>query len=1030
MRKIIQFAVNNPVTGIMIVCAILLLGKISYDRLGVDLLPSLNNPTLYIEMDAGDRPPEEIETKYIKGIESMIIRQKDILSVTSCIRAGSAFMTVEYTWGKDMDEAFLDLQKALGGYTQNPEIEELSITQNNPNSAPIYLVTISHPNVDDMSVLRRVAESYVRNELIRVEGVADVQLSGQEYKKLIIETDPYKLAAFNITVNDIAAKIEDNNRSISGGKVTDLGLQYIVKGVSNLKNLEDFEKIVVGYRSIEKTESDTEGSKIGKAPIYLKDLAEIDFINETPDNIVRVNGEQCIGLSVYKEANFNTVNAVDNVTKQLDKIGNALPGYEFEVISNQGTFIKSSIDDVKSTALLGIVLAIIVLFVFLRRFGTTLIVSIAIPISIVATFNLMYFGGLTLNIMTLGGLALGAGMLVDNAIVVIESIFRNQKKEGNVKDAAIEGTSQVASAVIASTLTTIVVFLPIVYLHGASGELFKDQAWTVAFSLLSSLFIAIFIIPMLYTKLIGHKTEKVVQNNDSSIQFKRYGQFLRVVLAKKRLVLLISLAVLIITFMCVPFLKSEFIPKTGNSTFTIEVKLQDGMQIDRTASAVASIEHLIHSVAGDSSYVIYSHIGKTVGDNVTGFDGENTAFMKVTLRDEHLNTDEVINRLASLTDEIEGVEVTYKQEDNILSSMLDKEESPVVVEVKGEELKEIERLTEEVKAQLNTISGLYNVSTSIENGNPEVTIILDRTMAGMYNLSISSVIEQIKQQLSGKASGMIDYDGESRNIEIHMPEIGLTDLSNIRIKGGEKEFLLSEIAQIQKTVSPKEIIRHNQVRLGKVMANIDENISLDEASVIVNNALSQIDVPANYTVSLGGQEQIRKEAMHSMLFALLLSVALVYMVLASQFESLLHPFTILLTIPLAVVGAIIGFFITNTTLNIMGVIGIVMLVGIAVNNSILLVDRMNQLKLTDRSLTDIIIEAGEQRIRPIFMTTITTILALLPLTFGFGDGAALRAPMAVAVIGGLISSTAMSLIVIPCLYMTFENLKKKRRNSI
>lgn len=760
MRKIIQFAVNNPVTGIMIVCAILLLGKISYDRLGVDLLPSLNNPTLYIEMDAGDRPPEEIETKYIKGIESMIIRQKDILSVTSCVRAGSAFMTVEYTWGKDMDEAFLDLQKALGGYTQNPEIEELSITQNNPNSAPIYLVTISHPNVDDMSVLRRVAESYVRNELIRVEGVADVQLSGQEYKKLIIETDPYKLAAFSITVNDIAAKIEDNNRSISGGKVTDLGLQYIVKGVSNLKNLEDFEKIVVGYRSIEKTESDTEGSKIGKAPIYLNDLAEIDFINETPDNIVRVNGEQCIGLSVYKEANFNTVNAVDNVTKQLDKIGNALPGYEFEVISNQGTFIKSSIDDVKSTALLGIVLAIIVLFVFLRRFGTTLIVSIAIPISIVATFNLMYFGGLTLNIMTLGGLALGAGMLVDNAIVVIESIFRNQKKEGNVKDAAIEGTSQVASAVIASTLTTIVVFLPIVYLHGASGELFKDQAWTVAFSLLSSLFIAIFIIPMLYTKLIGRKSEKVVQNNDSSIQFKRYGQFLRVVLAKKGFVLLISLAVLIITFMCVPFLKSEFIPKTGNSTFTIEVKLQDGMQIDRTASAVASIEHLIHSVAGDSSYVIYSHIGKTVGDNVTGFDGENTAFMKVTLRD-HLNTDEVINRLASLTDEIEGVEVSYKQEDNILSSMLDKEESPVVVEVKGEELIDIERLTEEVKAQLNTISGLYNVSTSIENGNPEVTIILDRTMAGMYNLSISSVIEQIKLQLSGKASGMIDYDGEA-----------------------------------------------------------------------------------------------------------------------------------------------------------------------------------------------------------------------------------------------------------------------------
>lgn len=1028
MRKIIQFAVKNPVTGIMIVCAILLLGKISYDRLGVDLLPSLNNPTLYIEIDAGDRPPEEIEKKYIKNMESMIIRQRDILSVTSCVRAGSAFMTVEYTWGKDMDEAFLDLQKAMGGYSQNPEIEELSITQNNPNSAPVYMLSLSHPNVDDMSVLRRVAESYVRNELVRVEGIADVQLSGQEYKKLTIKTDPYKLAAFNLKVSDIAAKIEDNNRSISGGKVSDLGLQYIVKGVSNLKNAEDFEDIVIGYRAVEKSESDKEGSKTEKAPVYLKDLSEVEFVNETPDNIVRVNGARSIGLSVYKEANFNTVSAVDNVTKQLEKIKKALPGYEFQVISNQGTFIKSSIDDVKGTALLGIVLAIIVLFVFLRRFGTTLIVSIAIPISLVATFNLMYFGGLTLNIMTLGGMALGAGMLVDNAIVVIESIFRNQKKGTNVTEAAVEGTSQVAGAVIASTLTTIVVFLPIVYLHGASGELFKDQAWTVAFSLLSSLFVAIFIIPMLYTKLIGKKTIQSEKKPDSSIQFNGYGRFLRLVLAKKRLVLLISLAILIVTFASIPLLKTEFIPKTENSTFTIEVKLQDGMQIDRTASTVESLEKLIHSVVGDSSCLIYSHIGKSTGDQTAVFEGENTAFIKVVLQNQ--NTDEVINQLALLTDQIEGVEVNYKQEDMILSSMLDEEESPVIVEVKGEELKEIERLTEAVKVQLSTIKDLYNVTTSIENGNPEVAITLNRRMAGMYNLSVASVIEQIKQQLSGKSSGMIDYDGESRNIEIRLPDVGLADLNNIRIQGGDKEFSLSEIAQIEKTLSPKEIIRRNQVRLGKVMANMNEGISLEEASALVKNALNQIEVPANYSIALGGQEQKRKEAMQSMLFTLLLSIALVYMVLASQFESLLHPFTILLTIPLAVVGAILGFFITNTTVNIMGVIGIVMLVGIAVNNSILLVDRMNQLKLSDRSLTDIIVEAGEQRIRPIFMTTITTILALLPLTFGFGDGAALRAPMAIAVIGGLISSTAMSLIVIPCLYLTFENIKRRRRGSV
>ncbi|MGL5564091.1 MAG: efflux RND transporter permease subunit, partial [Tannerellaceae bacterium] len=404
MKKIIQLAVNNPVTVIMMVCAILLLGKISYDKLGVDLLPSLNNPSLYIELDAGDRPPEEIEKKYVKNIEAMVIRQRDITAVSSIIKAGTARITVEYTWGKDMDEAFLDLQKAIGGYSANQEIKEFNNRQNDPNSAPVVLIGLSHPNIEDMAVLRKAAESYIRNELVRVEGVADVQLSGQEYKKLNIKTDPYKLSAFKLTVNDIAGKIEENNKSISGGKVSELGLQYIVKGVSNLNNEGDFETLIVGYKPISTTDAsasqnNTAANGDTKAPIYLKDVAVIEFENTDPENIVRVNGKRSIGLSVYKEMRYNTVQVVDNITKQLTKIEQALPGYEFDIVTNQGTFIKNSIGEVKDTALLGIVLAIIVLFVFLRRFGTTLIVSIAIPISLVATFNLMYFGGLTLNIM-------------------------------------------------------------------------------------------------------------------------------------------------------------------------------------------------------------------------------------------------------------------------------------------------------------------------------------------------------------------------------------------------------------------------------------------------------------------------------------------------------------------------------------------------------------------------------------------------------------------------------------------------------
>ncbi|MDR2039848.1 MAG: efflux RND transporter permease subunit, partial [Bacteroidales bacterium] len=508
MKSIVRFAVNNPVTICMVVLAILLLGKISYDRLSVDLLPDLNNPRLFIEIKAGERPPEEIEKQFVKNMESMAIRQSDVTQVSSVVKAGSARITVEYTWSKDMDEAFLDLQKAMNPFARNQDITELKITQHDPNTSPVVLVGLSHQNITDMAELRKVAESYIRNELIRLEGVAEVDLSGEEITTLTILTDPYRLDAFQLRISDIASRIEANNQSISGGRVTEMGLQYLVKSASLFASEADFENLIVGYKAVDAqgtTTTTSTGGEGERAPLFLKEVATVKFENARPENIVRINGERSIGLSVYKEMRFNTVKVVDEVIRQLGVIEQALPGYHFKVITNQGTFIKNAIDEVKESAIMGIILAVIVLFIFLRRIGTTLIVSLAIPISIVATFNLMFFNGLTLNIMTLGGLALGAGMLVDNAIVVIESIFRNQEKGLTIKEAAIIGTSEVGGAVIASTLTTIVVFLPIVYLHGAIGELFKDQAWTVTFSLVSSLFVAILVIPMLYERISSKK---------------------------------------------------------------------------------------------------------------------------------------------------------------------------------------------------------------------------------------------------------------------------------------------------------------------------------------------------------------------------------------------------------------------------------------------------------------------------------------------------------------------------------------------
>lgn len=1019
---------------LMLVFAILLLGKISYDQLSVDLMPNLNNPRLYVEIKAGERPPEEIEKLFIKSMESMAIRQRDVVRVSSVIKAGSARMTVEYSWQKDMDEAFLDLQKAMNSFSQNENLTELLITQNDPNTNATMLIGLYHPNISDMNELRKIAESYIRNELIRVEGVADVSLSGAEMNILAIKTDPYKLKAFNLTVENIASKIQENNQDLTGGQVSELGMQYMVKGASVLSNVQDFENLIIGYKATNGSETagnnsnDAVASNENKAPIYLKDVASIALENDRPENIVHINGKRSIGLSVYKEMQYNTVKMVDQVNDALVKINKALPGYEFSVISNQGTFIKSAIGEVKESAILGILLAIVILYLFLRRIGTTLIVSLAIPISIVATFNLMYFNHLTLNIMTLGGLALGAGMLVDNAIVVIESIFQNQERGLSVREACINGTSEVAAAISASTLTTIVVFLPIVYLQGATGELFKDQAWTVSFSLLSSLFVAILIIPTLYDRIFGGKREKrqLMKQTEQprSVHVKGYAPFLYRVLKGRWIVIALAAALVGLTGLILPFVGTEFMPRSESRSFTINIKMPEGTRLERTSSTIENLENILTEIIGDSSTTIYSHVGTGGSSDNSIFEGENTASIKVILPEECAKTqDDIVADFTRITEGMEEVEITFKQEETSMSTLLGEESSPIVVEVKGEELDELAEITKEVKERMLQLPSLMNVVSTVENGAPEITVVVDRTIAGMNNIGVSTIVNQIKQQLEGNEAGQMEYRGDMCDILIKMPTTTLSTLGNLTIKNGQQEFLLREIAQIKQSVAPKEIFRRNQNRINKILADISGNQPLDQVAEEIRTAVADISLPKDYAITVTGEEEQRKESMDSLMFALLLSIVLVYMVMASQFESLLHPFTILLTIPLAVVGAILLFWITGTTINIMGVIGIVMLVGIAVNNSIILVDRINQIKATGLDLADAIVQAGQQRIRPIIMTSLTTILALLPMTFAFGEGSSLRSPMAIAVIGGLVTSTLLSLIVIPCVYMVLERMK-------
>lgn len=1026
MKKLVSWAVRNPVTITMGVLAILLLGKIAYDRLSVELLPSMNSPRLFVEIDAGERPPEEIEKQFVRSMESQIARQSDVRSVSSVVKVGTARITVEYAWRKNMDEAFLDLEKAMSSFSQDSRVTDLRISQKDPTTAPIMIIGFSNPDITDMAELRKVADSYVSNELMRVEGVADVSLAGDEFTNLVIEADPYKLQAFNVTVDNISSRIQESNQRVSGGRISEQGFQYLVTGSNTLTDETAFGNIIVGYKN---TEAAQQGTRVGEfasasmAPIYLRDVADIHFENREPENIVRVNGKRSIGISVFKEMDYNTVKAVEGVKTSLAKIQKSLPGYEVKIISDQATFINNSIGEVKNSALLGVLLAVIVLFVFLRRVGTTLIVAVSIPVSIIATFNLMFFSGLTINILTLGGLALGAGMLVDNAIVVIESIFRNQERGLSVRDAAVTGTSEVAGAVSASTLTTIVVFLPIVYLHGATGELFKDEAWTVTFSLVSSLLVAILVIPTLYDKIFGRK-KAVPLKSFSSVNIKGYSSFLKRLVGKRWWVICASVILVAGTVFLLPYVGTEFMPKTDEGTINVKVRMAEGTSLDRTSSTLESLENLVFDLTEDPDIVIYTHVGPGASAQNMDFEGENTASMKIQLSKASAVTPDYLTEvLAAYIEGVEGMEISFAQDDNSLSSMMGTEDAPLVVEIKGEELDLLSALTSQVKAAVDSIDCLYNVESSLAGGAPEIIITVDRALAGMNNINVSTIITQIQQHLAGREAGQMDYKGDMRDISIKVPGVSLSDLNNMVITSGQKDFRLVEIAQISESTAPKEISRLNQNRVTRVTAEIDESVSLDKAAQRVREAVSGIELPQNYSITVTGEEERRAESMNSLLLALVLSIILVYMVMASQFESLLHPFTILLTIPLALVGAVLMFLITGITVNIMGIIGMVMLAGIAVNNSIILVDRIGQLKDSGLSLTDAIAEAGQQRIRPILMTSLTTILALVPMALGIGEGASLSSPMAIAVIGGLVTSTLLSLVVIPCVYYVFESAK-------
>ncbi len=996
----------------MIVLAIGLLGYISFQRLGIDLLPDLNSPKLFVRVTDGELPPEEMEQKFTSSMESQAARQKNVINVSSVTQVGQSLIAVEYAWKSDMDEAFLDLQKAMNVFTQNPDVDEISVSQLDPNARPVVVVFLSHPEISDLDQLRQTAETNIRNELIRLPGVAAVEILGDQKREIEVKTDAYTLEAYGLTQAQLASAISNSNQNMAGGSIVEMGISYTIRGIGELTSEDDLNALIVNY--ITQT---TAAGTIEKTPIYLREVADVSTVLSSPENIVRLNGQRGLALEIFKEAKTNTTAASKSIHEQLDTMRGGLSGYDLLVIQDQSRFIQSSIKEVEQAGLIGIFLAVLVLYVFLRRIGITAVISLAIPISVVATFSLMYFNGLSLNIMTLGGLALGAGMLVDNAIVVVENITRHLEEGLSLTEAAVRGTGEVGGAITSATLTTIIVFLPIVYLHGIAGELFKDQAWTVAFSLLSSLFVAMAVIPMLCSRLL--KTKKRPKSI-KSIHFPAYGRFLSWVLKRRGAVFLFAVVLVAGAALIVPQIGSEFIPHAEQGEMFISLELPEGTDLERTHGAVKNLEAVIGQKFGDQLDFIFSKVGPagTVLDLSSALADDNNALIQLVFNPEsRFSSGEIAAWLNILLSELPDIDAQLVQQQTALQTTLGTSAAPLIVEIKGEELEILALLAENVQEQLNGMQELSNIETGFQEGRPEINLEIDRTIAAQFSLTANDISSQLKNLLSGQDLGEMEDGGEFINITLSTPKVTLNALEDVLLQsstGGRVR--LDEVAKLVRTTSPREIIRNNQTRVAEIQANISGGVPFNRIVEKVEAAVRNVPMPEDYSFSITGEEKLRQESFGSLKFALLLAIILVYMVMASQFESLLHPFVILLTIPLAGVGAVFLLWTLRMPFNIMSMIGIIILAGIAVNDSIILVDRINQNRRAGMDIPSAIIEAGQTRIRPILITSVTTILALLPLTFGIGEGSSLRAPMALAVIGGLVTSTVLTLVVIPAVY--------------
>lgn len=1040
-----SFAVNAPVKVAMIFIGVLLLGWISLTRLPTNLFPDIRAPKVTITVTTRGLSPAEAERRICEVMERSLYSVRGVTSVESIARADSAVIVANFDWETRMEFAFLEVKKAASDLQRQraTDIESLNVLRYDPNATPIMTVALTAPPEVDQESLFRTAEQTLKPRFERLPGVANVVLTGGLKREVGIALDESLLLNYGLQVSDIVSGLKADNVDTTGGWVEEGARRYLLRAVGEFQDLDEVRSVVVGRK--------------GTASILLSDVAKVSLQPKEPKSLVYLNGEPALGMGFFREADSNTVAVAAQLRKEIEDIKKILPStWKFTIADDQSLFVSDAIREVRNSAIVGGLLSILVLIVFLRDLRTTLIIGVSIPISIIATFNLMYFQGLTLNLMSLGGLALGVGMLVDNSIVVLENTHRLRGMGYDSKRAALEGSREVAAALIASTLTTVAVFLPIAYTQGVAALMFKEQALTVAYSLLASLVVALLLIPMLSAYFGGRAPATPVGTSrvqDHGLLARIYARLLGVCLRNRAIVILSSVVLLAISLSLTKRIPREFLPHTEVRQVQLRLNLPNGTPIEGTDRVVKSISAQLKRF-DPAIETVFARIGEAEGvvnANTEDPDGPNTADIHVSLRSVDKPTTEMLaqgfgnfrssNLIAGMKpilDSAQDVKAEFKTNSGSLLDLIGSSAAPMMIEISGPELDQLSIIASQVRDRLARLPELTNLRTNILEGAPEVLLKFDKTQLARYGLDVNGVAQILRQRIDGEIATQIRRESGDvdLNVKVDYGEESLETLRNITFKSGNGTLVrLASIAQLDLVRAPREIVRKKQVRVAYVLSDLAPGVKLSQAIARARSATKDVEIPGRYLMTFTGEEQQREEAFGNLLFALVLSIFLVYMVMASIFESFLQPLLIMASIPMAGIGVIAGLLLMNQTLNVMSIIGIVMLGGIVVNNAIVLLDCVNQIR-DDAKRDGVLVSDNEslilgcaQRLRPVIMTTATTLLGLLPMAIATGEGAELRQAMSVAVLGGLTSSTILTLFVIPCGQTYLDSFMRRIRRQ-